>query len=96
MATVLLLLLGSLVVGAAVVWRIQRRYPRQSPTVVHLEQALERAVSTRDVSEEALRRPITPRTRVNTPSRAMRACPSCSQHVHRVATSCRHCGEALA
>jgi hypothetical protein len=96
MATLLLLLVGSVVVGMMVMWRAQRRGPRQSPSVVHLEQALERAVSSRDVSDEAMRRPVTPRTRVNTPSRAMRACPHCAQPVHRVATSCRHCGESFA
>jgi hypothetical protein len=95
MTTLLAFLLGTFVVGVVVMWRSQRRFSRQSPSVVHLEQALERAVSSRDVSEEAERRPVTPRSRLNTPSRALRACPSCAQSVHRVATACRHCGERL-
>ena len=95
MTTLLAFLLGTFVVGVVVTWRSQRRFSRQSPSVVHLEQALERMMSSRDTPEEALRRPVTPRARLNTPSRALRACPACAQSVHRVATSCRHCGERL-
>lgn len=95
MTTVLSFLLGTMVVGMVMAWRSQRRFHRQSPSVVHLEQALERALSSRDASEEAIRRPVTPRARVNTPARALRACPACARSVHRIATACRHCGERL-